>query len=732
MTIAAGNHDAGPPPRGIGWFLRSLLPHLARYRRKSLLLLVLLLVDVGFEAMVPLAFRAIIDDAIGPQRFDLLITILVLLGVAGALVAVSQVGRDWLYAYLGSRVLDDLRHRLYIHLQRLSIGFYTRTGSADIMARFSTDLAAVENAIVLALPAGILCAFGLLLSATILAFLEWRLALLTLLGLPLCLIGPRLLGPRAAREGYRLKDRQAALAAMVQETVAAQPVIKAFCLRGVLQQRFRASADDLRAVSFRSNFLAYLMERTPNIGVLAFNLMVIGIGGWLAFRGELSVGSLVSFQAIFLSLSHYVEWLTRVIPNLVQAAAGMQRIDELLAARPQVVDRRGAPALPRLQHAVRFDDVSFSYADGRATLRRLDLAIPAGSFVAFVGSSGSGKSTVLNLLLRFYDPDSGTVRFDGCDVREAAQDSLRAQIGVVFQESFLFNTSVRENIRMGHPGAGDADIERAATLAGLHATVAAMPAGYDTLVGERGTLLSGGQRQRVAIARALLREPALLVLDEATSALDPATEASINASINSLRGGRTVISVTHRLAAVTRADCIFVLRDGQLVESGTHAELLARGRDYRDLWEKQSGFAFDAEGNGVTISAARLRQLPILSGLGDGMLAELAQYFATELYAAGREVIRDGDPGDRFYLVARGRLEVLKRGDGDDSFSVATLTDGDHFGEIALLRDTPRNATVRTLTPATLLSLSRAQFSRLIAGQPEIRARLNATLQERS
>ena len=718
--------------RGIGWFLRSLLPHLARYRRHSILLFVLLLVDVGFEAMVPLAFRSIIDDAIVPQNLDLLIEILSLLGVTGALVAVSQVSRDWLYAYLGSRVLDDLRRRMYVHLQRLSISFYSRTGSADILARFSTDLASVENAIVLALPAAILSACGLLVSAIILALLEWRLALLAFIGVPLCLIGPRLLGPRAAREGYRLKDQQAVLATMVQETVMAQPVIKAFGLRSVLLPRFRASANDLRRVSIHSNFLAYLMERTPNIGVLIFNLMVIGVGGWLAFRGQLSVGSLVSFQAIFLSLSHCVEGLTWVIPHLVQATAGMQRIDELLAELPQVVDRRDAPSIPRLQRAVRFDDVSFCYPGGSPVLNRLDLEIPAGSFVAFVGSSGSGKSTVLNLIMRFYDPTSGAVRLDDFDLRDVKQDSVRAQIGVVFQESFLFNTSVRENIRMGNPGAGDAEIEHAASLAGLAGTIATMSSGYDTLVGERGALLSGGQRQRVAIARALLRDPALLVLDEATSALDPATEASINASIKGLRGGRTVISVTHRLASVTDADRIFVLRDGHLVESGTHDELLERGRDYRDLWEKQSGFAFDAAGDGVSISTARLRNLPILSGLDDTMLADLAQYFATEMYVAGRDVIREGDPGDRFYLVARGRLEVLKQGDRSGVSQVATLTDGDHFGEVALLRDTPRNATVRTLTPATLLSLSRAQFSRLIAGQPEIRERLIATLEERS
>ncbi len=497
-------------------------------------------------------------------------------------------------------------------------------------------------------------------------------------------------------------------------------------------KRFRASADDLRRTSLRSNFLAYLMERTPNIGVLAFNLIVIGVGGWLAFEGRMSVGALVSFQALFLNLAHNVEGLTWVIPHLVQASAGMQRIEELLSERPQVEDRPGAGALPRLSASIRFDAVDFAYSAGRAGLRDLDLEIPAGSFVAFVGSSGSGKSTVLNLLMRFYDPDRGGVRFDGTDLREVTQESLRAQIGVVFQDSFLFNTTVRENIRMGRPEAADEDVIEAAKLAGLHEAMAAMPDGYDTVVGERGALLSGGQRQRVAIARALLRSPALLALDEATSALDPATEAAINETVRRLRAGRTVISVTHRLASVVDADGIFVLRDGRLVEAGTHLSLLAQHGEYRGLWEKQSGFSFSADGDRVAISTERLRLLPILSDLEDPLLAELAQCFATELYSQAREVIQEGDPGDRFYLVARGRLEVLKNNGTGEASRVATLADGDHFGEVALLRDAPRNATVRTLTPAVLLSLSRGQFTRLIARYPDIRARLTATVVERT
>ncbi|MBL8481744.1 MAG: ATP-binding cassette domain-containing protein [Rhodocyclaceae bacterium] len=725
--MSAAPQDA----RGILWFLRTIVPRIARYRLPAALLVAALMVDVAFEAMLPLSFKFLIDDAIVPHRADRLLAILATLGGAGLVVACAQLGRDRLYAYLGANVLNDLRRDLYAHLQTLSAGYYSRTATADIMARFSTDLAAVENAVVLALPAGLMYGMSALASAAVLALLEWRLALLTLIGLPLCLLGPRLIGPRAVAAGHELRTRQAELAAMVQENVNAQPLVKAYGLRGVLQPQFAHSAEQLRRTAMRANFLSYLMERTPNIGVLAFNLMVIVVGGWLAFEGHLSIGALVSFQGLFMTLARGVEGVTGVLPHLVQATGGMRRIETLLCERALVTDAAEARALPRLAHAIRLESVDFAYAGEHAGLRDINLEIPAGSSVAFVGASGSGKSTLLNLLLRFYDPARGRVVFDGVDIRGATQDSLRAQIGVVFQESFLFDTSVRDNIRMGRPQATEAEIATAARLAGLEDTLRTLPRGYDTRVGERGHLLSGGQRQRVAIARALLRDPAILVLDEATSALDPASEAAVNDTLRALRAGRTVIAVTHRLASVVDADRIVVLREGKLVEQGTHEQLLAAGTEYRALWEKQSGFSFNAEGDRVAIASERLRRIPILAGLDDTLLAELAPRFATEMYPAGRDVIQEGDPGDRFYLIARGRLDVLKRSGGVESKRLATLADGDHFGEVALLRDAPRNATVRALVPSVLLSLARGEFSRLLARYPGISAQLHETLRER-
>jgi ATP-binding cassette subfamily B protein len=288
------------------------------------------------------------------------------------------------------------------------------------------------------------------------------------------------------------------------------------------------------------------------------------------------------------------------------------------------------------------------------------------------------------------------------------------------QDSVLFDTSIRENIRIGRLGASDGEVEAAARAAELDATIAALPRGWDTKVGARGASLSGGQRQRVALARALLRDPALLLLDEATSALDPATEAAIDETLSRARRGRATVAVTHRLSTAMHADRIHVLVDGAIVESGRHAELVARGGKYAELWRKQHGIVVSEDGRRAEVTPERLRAISLLSPLDEAQLAELARAFTPLAVEAGREVIREGEPGDLFYLVARGRV-VVARGAGDELREIARLGDGDQFGEMALLFDKPRSATVTARTDCLFLTLTRRQFLDLIGGTPGVR-----------
>jgi ATP-binding cassette subfamily B protein len=306
------------------------------------------------------------------------------------------------------------------------------------------------------------------------------------------------------------------------------------------------------------------------------------------------------------------------------------------------------------------------------------------------------------------------------------QESLRAQIGVVFQESFLFDTTIRENIRLGRPAATDAEVEAAARSAELDEFVSSLPQGYETMVGERGGRLSGGQRQRIAIARAIIRDPSILILDEATSALDPATEAALNATLARLAVGRTTVAVTHRLAAARDADVLVVLDHGRIVETGTHDELLAARGLYRELWDRQSGFVLRDDGDTARVTPERLGRVPILAGLDEQLLRDAAELFTTEHIPAGRVVVVEGDPGDDFYLVVRGRLAVTHGGT-----KVAVLEDGDYFGEIALLRRVPRTATVTSEVPSVLLSLAHEHFDALLERAPGVRVALERFADER-
>lgn len=712
-------------------FLLRVMQYLRPYRGRCLLILAGISANLLIATGTSLSFKFLIDTAILPQNARRLAVIVIALGVAFVVAAAIGIGRDYLYADVGSRVLRDIRLGLFVQLQRLSAEFYARAPTGDIMARFSSDLASVENGIVLALPGGLISAMSLVVSVGVLFWLEWRLALLSLLAGPLCLVGPRLLGSRTNQAVAKQQRQEGLLASRIKENLDAQQVIRAFSLRKLITGDFLTRVEELRGLGFHANFLNYLMERTPAIGIQFFNLLVISVGSVLAYFQYLSIGALVSFQTIALSFNESVSWIANLLPFLMRAVGGMRRIDEILDEVPAVLDSPDAKELPQLAGAIAFKNVTFGYAKGQANLRGINFAIGKGEQVAFVGPSGSGKSTVLNLLLRFYDPDHGSVCFDGTDLRLARQDSLRSQISVVFQENFLFNATVRENIRLGREGATDEEIETAARQAEIHDTILQMPDGYETIVGERGGLLSGGQRQRLAIARALVRNPAILLLDEATSALDSASETAILATLKRVTANRTVVSVTHRLSNAVHSDRIIVLDHGQVVEQGPHAELLDLGGVYARLWHKQNSLTLDNEGSRARVDQDWLRKLPFFESVEDALLTKLSGCFVTEHFPEKRVVIHQGDQGDKFYIIVRGHVIAFKADQNKPEGSPIVMDDGDYFGEIALLKKIPRTATVQTLTPCTFLTLNTEQFQDLIQHSPELRRNMEQRILER-
>ncbi|HEX2676894.1 MAG TPA: ATP-binding cassette domain-containing protein [Polyangiales bacterium] len=708
--------------------MRGTLAHLreyvAPYPGMNAAIVGLLMFEAAYTAALPLGLMALVDHAIAQRDQRLVIYVLATLLAASLLSGVASVTRDYLYARAGAFVLRDLRLRMFDQLQRLSPEFYARTQSGDVLARFSNDLSAVETAVTSVVPWALNGVVGMFTSLVVLAFLDLRLCLLALLAVPLSMVGPRWLGPRAARAGYAVKQEEAAVTSAVAEHLYTHPVVRSFGLQQRRREAFRTRLEQLVTESRRFGFLSGLVQRAPNLAVALWHVLLLGVATWLAFQGMLSVGALLSFNLIYLNFAASVASLTEVSPTLLRASAGMERIAEVLRESPSVVDRAEPSALPVLREAIALRDVSFGYREPQLALRAVSLEIRRGWSVAIVGRSGSGKSSVLQLLTRFYDPQQGAVTWDGTDLRHVAQAELRSRLAVVFQDSLLFDGTIRENLRAGRLDASDAELEQAARAASLHDYVSTLPAGYDTPVGERGAQLSGGQRQRVAIARALVRNPELLVLDEATSALDGNTESAIEQTLREVSRGRTVVSVTHRLSSVQHADRIFVLDAGTLVEQGTHEQLLRAAGPYAELWRKQQGFRIAADGNDVAVEPERLSLIPMLGALDTSTLERVAHRLVVEHVPAGRLVLQEGDPGDHFYLIVRGRVAVSKRDATGREHEVGVLETGDHFGEIALLHDVARTATVRTLTPSLFLTLQRAQFLQLIALTPGLRETL--------
>ncbi len=685
-----------------------LRPHLAM----CVPIVVSVLLEMCFYSALPFSFRYIVDYGLLRHNHRFLVTLIGALAVSAAIVALASFLRDRLSARLNAFVLTDLRVAMFDHVQRLSMNFFSTHTVGDVMARFSTDLAVLESTASSFIAWAALPSLDVAAGTVLLFVLDWRLALIALLVFPLTITGPRLFAPRVAEESYRRKTEESRVLAFLQENVSAQVLVKTFDLADYSRRSFLERIGGLREGMIRVGTYSGLVERSSYVGIMLLQVGILGIGANMVASGALSVGALASFQALFLSISYSLASLTQFLPSVVEAAGGLRRVEELLTFQPAVSDG-GTESVNGFAREIRFDGVSFNYSPDATSLRSASFSIPRGEYVAVVGSSGSGKSTVLNLLMRLYDPTEGAVLFDGVALPRLAMARLRQQFGYVPQESFLFNTSIGENIRLGNASATQREVEAAARAAEVHDFIMQMPMQYETPVGERGCRLSGGQRQRIALARAIVRNPSILVLDEATSALDPETEAAILATLERLRRGRTIVSVTHRLNAVVNADRILVLDQGMLVGQGRHRELLAFDGPYRRMWERQASFKLHGSHHRSEISLERLRQVSVFYGMEDELLAEAATLLRTEEFSRDRIVNRQGEYGGSLYIIARGTVELTTEISPGVPGRRTVLEEGDCFGEAALLSSQPETETARTLVPCIFLTMTRAHYGAL-------------------
>jgi ABC-type multidrug transport system fused ATPase/permease subunit len=580
---------------GRGRKLRGLLELLRPYRGRTALMLVALVAGTAASLAPPPLAKLAIDDGIVPGDTGTLDLVVVAFIISALIYWGATYAQTYLVGWVGQRVLQDLRIQLFAHLQSLSVSFYGRRQAGVIISRLTNDVQALDQLV----SDGVVTLFGssltLVGTAAILVVLDWQLALLTFLVFPVLGIGSVAFRIVSADAYRATREKVAQITAYLQETLSGVRVVRSFAQEARHERVFEGLNEENREANLKTVKLnaAYFPAVELLSGLVTAAILLYG--GLQAIQGDVTVGVLVAFIAALNNFFDPIQQLSQLYTTYQAGMAALDKIFELLDEEPELSDLPDAVELPRLRGELAFEHVSFAYsADGEPALDGIDLHVPAGQTVALVGSTGAGKSTFAKLAARFHDPTEGRILVDGHDLRDVRARSLRAQMGIVPQEAFLFSGTIRDNLAFGRPEATLEEIEASARAVGAHDFIAALEHGYETEIGERGIQLSAGQRQLVAFTRALISDPRILVLDEATSNVDIHTESRIEQGIRRLLAGRTAIVIAHRLSTIRRAGHIVVLDHGRIVEQGTHDELLdaegAYWRLYRD-WAEQAAAA---------------------------------------------------------------------------------------------------------------------------------------------
>ena len=561
-----------------------LLHYVVPYWRRGVAAIIAMIMGALTTLAVPWIIRNIIDDVLAAKNLVALNWIALGILVLFFLRGVFSYLQGYLMSYIANRVIIDIRNEVYARVQRLSLRFFDTSKTGSLMSRLTNDIGALQTAIVDNFVNIVKESVILIGSLVGMVILHWRLTLLCVIIVPLVSITIKYFGRKLKKSGHMMQERIADVTSHLQETIGGIRVVKSFFREDYEIARFRqinqASFGAAMKAAQQSNQLSPVVEFIAAIAVTA----IIWYGGWSVIDGELTAGELIAFLIYAINLANPVRRLSALYGDIQRSMAAGERVFALLDETPDIREKADAIALPVLRGDVVFDAVHFQYEPSKEVLSGISFHAEPGQKIALVGPSGSGKSTIATLIPRFYDVTAGAIKIDGHDVRDVTLASLREQIGIVPQDTALFNTTIEENIRYGRLDATDEEVAAAVRAANAEEFVRQLPQGLQTPIGDRGLVLSGGQRQRIAIARALLKDPRILILDEATSALDTESEQLVQAALERLMIGRTAFIIAHRLTTIQDADHILVIDRGRIVESGTHQSLLALHGMYYNLY----------------------------------------------------------------------------------------------------------------------------------------------------
>ena len=566
---------------------KRLLLYIKPYLKRLGLAIICIIMAAAANLYVPWIIKDIIDQVLADKNMMLLNVIAVGIVVVFFLRGLFYYGQAYLVSFIGQRVIIDVREVIFRKFQRMPLAYYDQRQTGEIMSYITNDVAALQNALVDSLIELVTEGSILIGSLVMMVYLDWKLSLLTLFLIPVIGQAMKVFGRKLKSTGTVIQERMADITSLLQESISAVRVVKSFVREDYEIQRFQDQNELNFQAAMKNVQLTSLLTPTVEFLAALAVTVIVWFGGYEVVNGVMTAGALIAFLTYAVNLANPVKRISRVYGNIQRAMAAADRVFEVLDLEEAVRNKPEAKTLPPIDGRVTVEDVSFEYKKGIPALQHVTLTAEPGQMIAFVGPSGAGKSTIANLIPRFYDVTEGSIKIDGFDIRDVTMESLREQIGIVPQETMLFSTTVRENIRYGRLDATDEEIIKAAIAANADEFIRELPNGYDTKIGERGLNLSGGQRQRIAIARAILKNPRVLILDEATSALDTESEKIVQAALDKLMIGRTSFVIAHRLSTIFDADQIFVIENGHVHEHGTHQELLAMGGLYSNLYNIQ-------------------------------------------------------------------------------------------------------------------------------------------------